>query len=147
MIVPYASVRLGGRRLIPLVIGGLLWASPVGAQDVYVIDGDTVIAEHGRLRFMRCDAPEIYRPKCPKERELGLKSAVRLMELVAAAKVKRPDYVRRERAYRKWGRRWVGILRLDGEDVCATLMREGLARLWDGKRRSWCPTPPPQNVP
>jgi endonuclease YncB( thermonuclease family) len=104
-----------------------------------VVDGDTVdlTCRTGgtvRARLLGFDTPEITDPGCAAERRLGLRAKARLTALVAAAT--RLDT--RFQGTDRYGRALVQ-LRLDGRDVAATLIGEGLAVPYSGGRRiSWC---------
>ena len=104
-----------------------------------VVDGDTVdlTCRTGgtvRARLLGFDTPEITDPGCAAERRLGLQAKARLQALVAAAA--RLDT--RFEGTDRYGRALVQ-LRLDGRDVAATLIGEGLAVPYSGGRRiSWC---------
>lgn len=124
---------------LALLCGAALTAAVVlWIPGVRVVDGDTV--DHGwwRWRLAGLDAPEISKAKCPAERALGHRAAERLRGLVAGAGSGwslTPSPGPRD----PWGRR-IGRLTVDGRDVAALLVTEGLARSYDGgKREGWCP--------
>ncbi|PVE25941.1 nuclease [Microvirga sp. KLBC 81] len=100
-----------------------------------IIDGDTIYHNGVKIRLADIDTPEISRPKCTSELELGQKAKHRLLELMNAG----PFEViynggRDEDVY---GRK-LRIIKRDGRSVGDALIVEGLARRWDGARRSWC---------
>lgn len=91
-----------------------------------------------RARISGIDTPELN-GKCPEERALAQEARDRLIQLMAGG-------VRliHEFQYDAYGRALVtGIFTRDGQDVREILVREGLARRYDGKgaRQPWCPAP------
>ncbi|WP_171182371.1 thermonuclease family protein, partial [Ruegeria sp. HKCCD8929] len=55
------------------------------AQDVHVIDGDTLSVGEDRYRLMGFDTPEIRHAQCEDERQLGEAAKQRLSALIAEA--------------------------------------------------------------
>ena len=124
----------------PLAICVLFWPLPaaaelVSASLIYVIDGDTIDAKGDRFRLVGFDTPETYRPQCDYELALGRAATSRLRNLLEDAQ--RVDLVvlpGRDRYDR-------GLARLIVQqvDVADTLVSEGLARRYNGGKRSgWC---------
>lgn len=103
-------------------------------QQNCVIDGDTLRYGGVTIRLKDIDAPETREPKCATEAALGRQATRRLLELMNAGPFK---VVRGGRDVDRYGRKLRLIMR-DGRSVGATLVAEGLARPWDGARRSWC---------
>ena len=102
---------------------------------IRVIDGDTIELRGQSVRLVGFDTPETWKPGCEYERALGELAANRLAELIgsgAAIEVMlRPV---RDRYNRGLGRLLVG-----NRDVGEILTAEGLARPYEGGRRSgWC---------
>jgi micrococcal nuclease len=100
-----------------------------------VIDGDTIRYGGVSIRLEDIDAPETHRPRCAAEAALGRRATERLLELVNAG----PFEILRTgvRDEDRYGRK-LRILARDGRSLAETLIAEGLARRWDGARRSWC---------
>ena len=100
-----------------------------------VVDGDTIRYGGVRIRLADIDAPEISDPKCASEAALGDRATQRLLQLLNAG----PFQIVRAggRDEDKYGRKLRIIVR-DGRSVADALVSEGLARRWDGARRSWC---------
>lgn len=100
-----------------------------------VIDGDTI--RHGgvKIRLEDIDAPEISDPKCASEAALGQRAKHRLLELMNAG----PFEVVRTggRDEDIYGRK-LRVIARNGRSVGKVLVAEGLARPWNGGRRSWC---------
>ena len=99
-----------------------------------VVDGDTVWIAGEKVRIAGIDAPETHEPKCPREAELGRKSAFRLQGLLSSGTLlARPA----DRARDPNGR-LLRHIAVDGRDVGETLIAEGLARGYGGRKRGWC---------
>lgn len=100
-----------------------------------VIDGDT-IRHHGvKIRLADIDAPEVQSPKCASERERGERATRRLLELMNGGPVQMARYDSRDEDV--YGRK-LRVIARDGRSLGGILVAEGLARPWDGARRSWC---------
>lgn len=114
-----------------LVAGG-----PASAAGLRIVDGDTVVIGRETIRILNIDAPEKRRAGCDAERRLARVAARRLAELLGSGTVdiKRGDGKRMKGRYG----RTLARLEVGGEDVGETLVAEGLARPWNGKRQPWC---------
>jgi endonuclease YncB( thermonuclease family) len=100
-----------------------------------VIDGDTIRFGGVKIRLEDIDAPETQEPRCASEAARGRRATARLLELINAGPF---ELVRAgEREVDRYGRRLRTIER-DGRSLGDMLIAEGLARRWDGARRSWC---------
>lgn len=110
-----------------------------GCQVTHVFDGDTVAMDcpglgEFRARLTGYDTPEAFEPGCPEESALARAATDRLRALLATASAVEPGLAGTDR----YGRRLVA-LRLDGRDVSATLISEGLAVPYSGGPRiDWC---------
>jgi endonuclease YncB( thermonuclease family) len=113
-----------------LLAVALLLAAPARAQQA--IDGDTFRIGAESIRILNIDAPELSHPGCASEHAAALRARDRLAELLRGGVV----VLRRGRDL--YGRTLAIVLDLDGEDIGARLVAEGLARPWDGRRRPWC---------
>ncbi|KAB0265828.1 thermonuclease family protein [Microvirga brassicacearum] len=100
-----------------------------------VIDGDTILYSGVKIRIADIDAPEITEPKCAAEAALGDRAKHRLVELMNAGHFRIVAAGGRDEDV--YGRKLRRIER-DGRSVADALVREGLARRWNGARRSWC---------
>jgi micrococcal nuclease len=100
-----------------------------------VIDGDTIRYGGVTIRLADIDAPETRSPSCAAEAALGREATERLLELMNEG----PFEVVRSglRDEDRYGRKLRTIER-DGRSLGDVLVAEGLARPWDGARRSWC---------
>jgi len=126
-----------------LLAGGLLFLPPSGAaraealSDIRVIDGDTIEdrAASVTYRIVNIDTPETgARAQCAAERALGASATQRTRALIAGAdRVETRPTGRTDR----YGRAIAFVL-IDGRDLGETLIAEGLARPWRGRREPWC---------
>ncbi|PWK60495.1 thermonuclease family protein [Roseicyclus mahoneyensis] len=133
---------------LALVFMGILTFSPLQATAssdsppcvvVRVVDGDTVDMDclgegRFRARLTGYDTPETHRPGCANEALLGQAATRRLRALVADARQIEARLGRWDRCERR-----LVQLSIDGRDVGARLIAEGLALPYDGGRRpDWC---------
>ena len=138
---------VAGALLDPRLIGPV---GPLGATEVVaarftacsggnapacVIDGDTFRLGDRTIRITGIDAPEIAKPLCPAEAELGRRSAERLLALLnqgpfdmVAHRLQRED---------RHGRSLM-VLRRHGDSIGSQLIDEGLAHRYTGFKISWC---------
>ena len=116
---------------------GLRDRSADTAARLRVIDGDTMedMREDIIYRVVNIDTPETgSRARCAAERALGDQATQAARSMIADA---------REWEFRPTGRiddygRTIAFLMLDGRDFGETLIGEGLARPWRGRREPWC---------
>lgn len=129
-------------KTLPLAVLAACLALPAAAKvhQVEIIDSDTVtIKATGtmtgiRLRVIGLDGPEM-RSTCPAERALARRAKDRLTALASAGLD-----VSSGLEMDLYGRVLATLRTPNGEDVATVLVREGLARNYDGKtaRRPWC---------
>jgi endonuclease YncB( thermonuclease family) len=126
-----ATVRAGVAAFVLLT-----FPSAALASDIYVIDGDTIIVDGEHIRIANIDAPEIHSYKCASELARGEKAKVRMEAMVSAGAltIVRGD---KGRMFDRYGRT-LGRVLVNGKDVGESLISEGLARRWDGRRHPWC---------
>jgi len=118
-----------------LIAAGIAFSfCPTGGGVNCVVDGDTIWFRGEKIRILNIDAPETHRPKCPSERALGDRATDRLFQLING---KRITLVRDGRDKDRNGR-LLRRVEANGRDVGERLVKEGLARRWEGKRRPWC---------
>jgi endonuclease YncB( thermonuclease family) len=109
-----------------------------------VVDGDTITVRariwlgqiiETQVRLDGIDAPEI-KGKCLAERRLALKARDLIVEFTGNGQV-----ILRDIQYGKYAGRVVArVLTQDGRDFSEALLKTGLGRPYDGRRRdSWCP--------
>ncbi|MGK7871444.1 thermonuclease family protein [Falsiroseomonas sp. E2-1-a20] len=118
---------------VVVVFAATLWCCPASAQRAEVIDGDTIRVAGVVVRMMGLDAPE-RRARCPAEARLAARATARLRQLV------RPR-VWLERRGRDRYRRTLAVVRDGaGRDLAQVMIREGLARPYNGQgqREGWC---------
>jgi micrococcal nuclease len=99
-----------------------------------VVDGDTFWVNREKVRIADIDAPETHQPRCPQERTLGNAATRRLHALLNAGPFRLASI---DRDTDRYGRKLRIIVR-SGQSLGEKLVAEGLAREWDGARRSWC---------
>ncbi|CTQ34444.1 thermonuclease family protein [Jannaschia rubra] len=131
----FRRVRLALVVLASCLFAGSLGAEPVAPSMVRVVDGDTIDVRGERYRLVGFDTPETWKPRCDYERALGETAAARLTDLIDSGRV--VDLIvlpGRDRYDRGLARLFIG-----GSDVKDVLIGEGLARAYDGGRRTgWC---------
>lgn len=104
---------------------------------IRVVDGDTIEDTRSNVtyRLVNIDTPETgSRARCTAERDMGdrAKDAVRTL-LSHARRIELRPTGRVDR----YGRTIAFVL-IDDRDMGETLMAEGLARPWRGRREPWC---------
>ncbi len=105
----------------------------------YCYDGDTcyvmIDGNKAKIRLLELDTPEISKPKCEAELELGLEARDYLNNLIAnASSVEiKTDY---EKDY--FGRTLAHLI-IDGEDASAKIRSNNLGAIYErGNKRDWC---------
>lgn len=96
----------------------------------HAVDGDTLRCGRERIRLVGIDAPEM-RGRCQSETMRANRARDRLAELIAGG-----FHIQRTGTDRY--RRTLARVTVNGRDVGAVMVQEGLARRWDGKRHPWC---------
>lgn len=109
---------------------------PHGGGMNCVVDGDTIWLDGTKIRVADIDAPETHPPHCPQEAQLGQAATLRLQALLNAG----PITLRAiKRDTDRYGRK-LRLLMRDGQSLGMALVREGLARPYQGgPRQPWCP--------
>jgi endonuclease YncB( thermonuclease family) len=125
---------IGGNRLVVTSGHGAFVLCEQARRPNCVIDGDTIHYGGIKIRLADIDAPEVFSPKCASEAARGERATRRLLELMNEGPFQLVAGTRDEDRY---GRKLRTIAR-GGRSVGDTLIAEGLARRWDGARRSWC---------
>ncbi len=133
------NVRLRRATLRPtFALLVMLMAPAAQAQQIHVIDADTVEQDGTRWRLVGLDAPEIHRAHCPAERARGITAAARLIALLASDGGRlEPHGTRRDKYGRRLGRLLIGAAARDWATIA---IAEGHAVAWNGKgpRPDWC---------
>ncbi|MEI9851231.1 MAG: thermonuclease family protein [Sphingomonas sp.] len=99
-----------------------------------VVDGDTFRMAGERIRIADIDTPETHPPRCAEEARLGEAATRRLHALLNAGPVTLEPVDRDTDSY---GRK-LRIVTRGGRSLGDTLVAEGLARPWTGRRQPWC---------
>lgn len=106
-------------------------------QDWRVVDGDTIKIAGERIRLPDIDAPEIFHPRCPEERALGLAAKDALAGLLTSNPWHLAPTGKRDRYGRPLD--LVVIDLADGDrSAGAILIERRLAVFWAGRRPNWC---------
>lgn len=108
-------------------------AAPRHAPALRVIDGDTFDYAGDRIRVADIDTPEL-RARCPQERRLAIAAKARMTDLLVQGPF---ELHRLGRDQDRYGRKLRVVIR-DGRSLGDTLVAEGLARTWSGRREPWC---------
>ncbi len=114
----------------------LLLPAPASAQaraSCRAIDGDSLVCGSERIRILGLDAPEL-RGRCSAEVRLARAARARMQQLVSRGIII-------GRRGRDRYRRTLAVVRVrSGQDVAAIMIRERLARPYDGRgpRLGWC---------
>lgn len=110
---------------------------PATPHAIAVIDGDTLERRTNgeRIRLVNADTPEYgEQARCLAERRLAARATARVRDLLAHARRVEVSEVGRTDTY---GRTLANV-QIDGADLGETLIAEGLAHHWRGRRESWC---------
>jgi micrococcal nuclease len=99
-----------------------------------VVDGDTFWFRGQKIRIADIDTPELSPPRCAREARLGEVAKYRLLGLLNAGAF---SLASGSRDKDRNGRMLRVVLR-KGSSIGHILVAEGLARHWEGRRRSWC---------
>lgn len=105
-----------------------------GKRVTCVVDGDTFWLDGTKIRLAGIDAPERTTPHCESERILAERATLRLQSLLNEGRF---DLASTGRDEDKYGRKLRLVMR-GSRSIGDVLISEGLAREWDGARRSWC---------
>lgn len=99
-----------------------------------VVDGDTFWFGGEKYRIADIDTPETHPARCAEEARLGDAATERLRTWMNEGTFSLESAGRDTDRY---GRK-LRIVTRGGASVADTLIGEGLARPWEGKRRPWC---------
>ncbi|NKK03323.1 thermonuclease family protein [Rhizobium leguminosarum bv. viciae] len=105
-----------------------------GQRITCVVDGDTFWFRGEKIRIADIDTPELSPSRCRRERERGLAAKQRLLDILNSGPLSFKVGARDED---RFGRK-LRIVYRDRRSVGDILVAEGLARKWQGSRRSWC---------
>jgi micrococcal nuclease len=140
----FAFVLVAGLFVIPALGDNPARAEPaeparveVSTHNIRVIDGDTLedMSADITYRLVNIDTPETgSRARCAAERELGDRATRTARTLITNA---RAFETRPTGRIDRYGRT-IAYVRVDGRDLGETLIADGLARPWRGRREPWC---------
>ena len=102
-----------------------------------IIDSDTIELAGETIRILNIDAPELHHARCDAEHRLAVLARKRVGELIgdgSSVTLIRGDGHRMKDRH---GRTLARVL-VNGADIGDKLVADGLARPWEGRRRSWC---------
>jgi endonuclease YncB( thermonuclease family) len=103
-----------------------------------VVDGDTFWFRGAKVRLADINAPEVSRPACLREAELGRRATLRLTALLNAGPFTlAPNSDGTRRDHDRYGRLLRTAIR-DGASLGDAMVGEGLAEPWKGRRGNWC---------
>lgn len=105
-----------------------------GQRVTCVVDGDTFWLRGTKIRIADIDTPELSPPRCEGERRRGMAAKQRLLEILNSGPILLKSTATDED---RFGRKLRVVFR-GHRSVGDILIAEGLARKWDGSRRSWC---------
>jgi endonuclease YncB( thermonuclease family) len=106
-----------------------------GHRVTCVVDGDTLWIDGVKIRIADINAPEVGKPLCAYEKQLGDKATRRLLQLVNIGPFEvLPSGDRDEDRY---GRK-LRVLVRGGRSLGDVLVAEGLAKTWIGHKEPWC---------
>lgn len=131
---PRKARRLGVLLLAAIAALSAWWQfQPGQTRSCRAVDGDTLACGEDRVRIAGLDAPEL-RGRCEAEQRLAEAAATRLQVLVQGG------VTLRETGQDRFGRMLAVVRDREGADVALVLIREGLARPYDGRgrREGWC---------
>ncbi len=122
-------------EILPLGNSGRIGICNALLRSNCVVDGDTFYYRGEKIRIADIDAPETGSAQCASEAERGERAKRRLRELLNEAPFELHGYMSRDTD--RYGRK-LRIVTRGGRSIGDTLVAEGLARRWSGKRQPWC---------
>ncbi len=99
-----------------------------------VVDGDTFRYGGMKIRIADIDTPETHPPRCEAEARLGAAATERLRSLLNEGNFSLEPINRDTDSY---GRK-LRIITRGGESLGGILVKEDLARWYEGSRKPWC---------
>lgn len=106
----------------------------IGGGADCVVDGDTFWMGGVKIRIADIDTPELHPARCVEEARLGEAATLRLYALLNSGTV---TLQTADRDTDRYGRKLRRVT-VNGRGVGDTLIAEGLARPWQGRRMGWC---------
>jgi micrococcal nuclease len=146
-VVVFACVLIAGFFALPMIVNGPAASAraetaksitpDADTSNIRVIDGDTLedMSADITYRLVNIDTPETgSRARCAAERDLGDRATRTARTLITNA---RAFETRPTGRIDRYGRT-IAYVRVDGRDLGETLIADGLARPWRGRREPWC---------
>ena len=130
MIAAFAALA-GPAEAIEICSGGNRAARGVTC----LVDADTGWERGVKWRLLDIDAPEITKPECRRELEIGSNATRRLQQLMESG-YRIADSGSRDRTSDR--RALVRVVLPDGRDAGQVLVDEGFAQFWPNKGNKWC---------
>ena len=104
------------------------WFICTTQTDYCVLDGGSILYAGRKVKLADIDAPAIADARCDGERARGGDAKLRLRELLNEGNI----------TLAASGRAGAHVVLRDGQSIGQRLVREGLAKPWTGRHRSWC---------
>ena len=130
-VIAAVAALAGPAEAIEICSGGNRAARKVTC----LVDADTGWERGVKWRLLDIDAPEISKPECRREAEIGNQATRRLQQLMARGYTLK-DSGRKDRTSDK--RALVRVVLPDGRDAGQVLISEGLAQPWPNRGNMWC---------
>jgi micrococcal nuclease len=105
-----------------------------GGGNNCVVDGDTFYYGGTKVRIADIDTPETHPPRCESEAQRGATATQRLQDLLNEGSFSLKSIDRDVDVY---GRK-LRIVTRGGESLGGVLVKEDLARWYEGGRQPWC---------
>lgn len=118
----------------PVTIAAAARPMPVcgsGRRVNCVVDGDTIWVAGEKIRIVGYNSPEVE-GACRRERDLAAKATRRLSRMLSSERFS----VERQ-GHDRYGRR-LAVIRTGKGDITDTMVKEGLAHVWRGRKEDWC---------
>ncbi|GEM_PF-999406 len=138
------TIRLS--LILALALVSPTFAADLNVQVLRVVDGDTIrvcllepapeILRVNLVRLRGCDAPELH------DQRPELRDKAQSARSWIAGRVHVGDKLRLEDVKRDKYGRFLATVRVSGQDLAQGLIAAGLAKTYDGGRRSWYGAPP-----
>lgn len=121
-----ASQAVGISLQFPICAGG--------QRITCVVDGDTFWLDGTKIRIADIDTPEVSKPACAAEAELGRQATLRMRDMLSQGAF---ELVAGDRNEDRYGRK-LRMVERDGQSLGQMLVAEGLAASWTGRQHEWC---------
>ena len=119
---------------LPLISAALFALCQSGPRQTCVVDGDTFWLAGEKVRLADINAPETHQAGCAAEQARGEAATRRLIVLLNQGPF---ELAVQGRDRDRYGR-LLRVATRHGRSLGATLVAEGLAEPWRGRRSDWC---------